>query len=116
LNWAGAGGERFASHPVGSLEGQWTAVELAKSVAPPEPMLWPGLYRRADGALRALHAPDVPIPAVRPTDWRERLSRLRETARGQFQLAPVFAAGSLACVALAALLWKGGKRREFGPA
>jgi hypothetical protein len=109
FNWAGAGGERFASYPVGSLEGDWQAVELAGSATPPQPMLWPGLYRRAsDGVVRALHAPDVPIALDVPsqTDWRERLSRLIAEAGGRTELTPGLALAALVCLALAAWTWK----------
>jgi hypothetical protein len=108
FDWAGAGGERFASYPVGSLAGEWRAVELAGSVAPPEPGLWPGLYRRAsDGALRALHAPDVPLPDVPAVpDGRPRLERRAADAGGRFELAGVLSLLAVACVALAAVAWK----------
>ena len=106
FNWVGAGGERFASHPVGSLAADWRAVELAGSVAPPEPGLWPGLYRRADGTLRALHAPDVPFPTPPETNWQEQLARLTRDARGGFVLAPWLAVLALMSLLLAAWLWK----------
>jgi hypothetical protein len=108
LNWAGEGGERFASYPVGSLEADvdWTPVELAGSPAPPEPKLWPGLYRRADGTLRALNAPDVPLPPVGETDWRERIARIAEGVDGRSDVSPAFILAALACLAGAAGLWK----------
>jgi hypothetical protein len=79
---------------VGTLEGDWRAVELAGSAAaagagPPEPGLWPGLYRLSDGTLRALHAPDVPFPDVAETGWRERLAALADDAQARVDLAPV---------------------------
>jgi hypothetical protein len=108
FNWAGAGGERFASYPVGSLEGDWQAVELAGSVVPPEPGLWPGLYRRAsDGVLGAVYAPDVPFPAPPDaTDARRRLERVADGAGGRFELSGVLSLLAVVCVALAALAWK----------
>jgi hypothetical protein len=104
--WAGAGGERFASHPVGSLEGRWDAVELAGSAAPPEPGLWPGLYRRPDGTLRALHAPDVPFPPFAGSDWRARLAGLERDGPGRLALAPGLSLAALACLLLAGAAWK----------
>jgi hypothetical protein len=108
LNWAGEGGEQFASYPVGSLETDvdWTPVELAGSPAPPEPKLWPGLYRRADGTLRALNAPDVPLPPVGETDWRERIARIAEGVDGRSDVSPAFIVLALACLAGSAGLWK----------
>jgi hypothetical protein len=105
FNWGGAGGEVFASHPVGSLEGDWTPVENAGSVSPPERLLWPGVYRRNDGTLRAINAPDVPTPAPRDTHWRERLKRL-EKQLGQVDLSPWLALAALVCLCGSALLWK----------
>jgi hypothetical protein len=107
FNWAGAGGERFTSYPVGTpLEGEWAAVELAKSITPPEAKIWPGLYRRSDGPLRALHAPDVPIPAPTPTNWRERLSRLSDDPSGHYDIGPLLACLAILCLLGAALTWK----------
>lgn len=111
FNWVGAGGKRFASHPVGSLDdSDWKPLELAgllTDAIEPEPKLWPGLYQRSDGTLRALNAPDVPIPpAPAQADWRQRLTALAKEAGGQVELTPVVAAGSLVCLALAAWAWK----------
>jgi hypothetical protein len=106
LSWAGAGGERFAAHPVGSLDGEWTAVELAPCVAPPEPKLWPGLYRRADGTLRALRAPDVTDAATGGDDWRERLARTDDGKGGRVDLSGVIALIALICLLGAAATWK----------
>lgn len=106
FSWAGAGGERFVSHPVGSLEGGWQEVELAGSFVAPEPGLWPGLYRRADGTLRALHAPDVPFPTPRETNWRARLDQLARDGSARLELAPAVALLAVACLLLAAAAWK----------
>lgn len=115
FNWAGAGGERFASYPVATLEGDWEAVELAEALVPPEHGLWPGLYRRADGTLRALHAPHVPFPAPRQTDWRDRLARLARDAQGRLALAPGLSLLGLICLLLAMLLWKPRRRAVSQP-
>jgi hypothetical protein len=111
LNWVGAAGDRFASYPVGSLDdADWKPVELA-ALPPgtelPEPKLWPGLYQRSDGTVRALNAPDVPIPPPPPAtaDWRQRLAAVDKQAR-QVDLAPTLAAAALVCLALAAWTWK----------
>jgi hypothetical protein len=107
FNWAGGGAERFTSYPVGTpMDGQWSAVELAGSVVPPEAGLWPGLYRRSDGQLRALHAPDVPIPAPLASNWRERLDRLRSNSAGKLDLTPWLSCLAIACLAGAAATWK----------
>jgi hypothetical protein len=106
LNWAGTGEERFASYPVGSLEGNWTAVELAGSIAPPESLFWPGLYRRGDGTLRALHAPDVPFPLPAQHNWRAQLARLGSDSSGRRSLAPAMSVLALSCLALSAWGWK----------
>jgi hypothetical protein len=127
FNWLGGGGsgggagepERFAAHPVGTLDGDWTAVELAPSVAPPEPKLWPGLYRRADGTPRALCPPELPgVADARPptTDWRERLRRLMaETPAGRAELGPGIALAALVCLAGAAAVWKRRERAADAP-
>ena len=114
LNWAGAGGERFSAHPAGSLEGDWTPVELAPSVAPPEAKLWPGLYRRSDGVLRALRAPDLSEVAPAPTDWRERLGREGDGSGARVEMAPWMLLSSLLCLLGAAMLWKREEQRVAG--
>jgi hypothetical protein len=110
FNWIGAGGERFESYPVGSLDdSDWKRVELAglpPGSARPEPKLWPGLYQRSDGTFRALNAPDVPFPPPpAKADWQDRLAAVEKQAR-QVDLAPVLAAAALVCLALAASTWK----------
>jgi hypothetical protein len=107
FNWAGAGGEQFASHGVGSLEGEWSPVELAPSAAPPEPLLWPGLYRRSDGVVRAVHPPNVKtsLDSSRP-DWRERLAAAERATNGQHAAGPLVALMSLLCVGGSGILWK----------
>jgi hypothetical protein len=112
FNWVGEGVERFASYPVGThLEGQWTPVELAESVTSPEPLRWPGLQRRSDGMLRALHAPDVPFPMPVASNWRERMEKLRGDPSGHVEFAPWLSSLAVVCMAGAAATWK---RREAG--
>jgi hypothetical protein len=107
FNWAGAGGERFASYPVGTeLEGNWSVAELAGSVTPPEPRLWPGLYRRGDETLCAIHTPDVPFPLPTATNWRERLATLRDDPAGRSDVGPLLACLAVVCLCGAALTWK----------
>jgi hypothetical protein len=111
FNWAGAGGDQFSAYPVGSLDdAAWKPVELAGLAAGwarPEPKLWPGLYQRSDGLIRAINAPDLPIPPPPAAggDWQERLAVSSRDAR-QVELTPMLAAAAVACLALAAWTWK----------
>ncbi len=53
LDWVGGGGsEQYVAQPVGMLGDEWTRVDDSPVPAGIEPGFWPGLYRRADGALR----------------------------------------------------------------
>ncbi len=106
FNWIGSGGEQFASHPVGLLDGNWTPIELAPSALSPEAGLWPGLYRRADGILRTLHAPATPQSQVPNTPWQDRLERWRRETTRRLPLAPIFLIISLICIGITTLLWK----------
>jgi hypothetical protein len=103
LNWVSeAGGEQFAASEVGD--------------APPEfrplsgPELWPGIYRRADGALLAVHAPPVRFVSPAPSEARDDALRQRlaalaaEPTRGS-TLAPYLLFAAAAAMLLAAMAW-----------
>ena len=103
FDWLGEGGETFNAYPVAALGPEWNPV---RPVA--EPGLTPGLYRRADGALRAVNASDVRIPLPITTDWRSALAAAASTTlreHGTFSLSPALIILALTCLCVAAAAW-----------
>lgn len=104
FDWLGQGGETFASHPVESLGVSWR--RITDGPADAEAGLWPGLYERSDGTLRAVNAPAVTLPPpLTASDSRARLSRASSTGIGDRSLAPYLLLGALACALGAAVRW-----------
>lgn len=104
FDWAGGGGARYVAHPLSEWTSEWKPTKSAN----PNPGMWPGLYRRSDGALRAFNAPDVILPAPATTEWRAQLAALASST-GRTELSGrlfVIAAG---CLVIAAATWQ--KRR-----
>src|SRR5207249_6533909 len=65
FDWVGGGGEEFVAQTTGQLGSEWSPIESQ----PPglKPGWSPGIYRRRDGALLAVNAPDVTIAQNKPT-------------------------------------------------
>ena len=110
FDWLGEGGEHFASSPIGLLGPEWTI-----AAATPEPGLWPSVYRRSDGALRAVNALDVRIPKAVTTDWKARLqsaSNLTTANASSIPLFPWLLLASLLAICLAAFAWPRDRTRR----
>ena len=107
FDWLGQGGDAFLSHPIALLGDEWRRV----TDGPPgtEPGLWPGVYQRGDGTLRAVNAGGhaKPAPASTTHDWRQRLADLASGRAGGRPLSPYLLIASLACALGAALRWPG---------
>lgn len=105
FDWAGGGGASYAGHSLADWTSQWKPAEPDIS----EPGMWPGLYRRSDGALRAFNPPDVILPPLQSSDWRRQLASLDRTFN-RVELSGALLVGAAACVVLAAMVWK--RRRK----
>jgi hypothetical protein len=104
FDWLGRGGDAFVAHPIGLLENDWRRVTHGPEGT--EPGLWPGIYQRSDGTLRAVNAPFVKPPDVRPvTDWQQRLAQALAHGRGGRALSPYLLLAALLCAAGAACCW-----------
>ena len=107
FDWLGQGGDAFVAHPIGLLGDEWRRV----TDGPPgtEPGLWPGVYQRGDGTLRAVNAgaDAKPAPSSTTNDWQQRLARLASRRVGGRQLSPYLLIAALACALGAALRWPG---------
>ncbi|HEV2295926.1 MAG TPA: hypothetical protein VGR35_18915 [Tepidisphaeraceae bacterium] len=105
FDWLGQGEAEFAAHPIGLLGDGWRRV--TDGPAGTEPGLWPGIYERGDGTLRAVNAGAHAPPAVPPieSDWRPELARLVRSGTGGRTLSPYLLLAALACALGAALCW-----------
>lgn len=113
FDWLGEGAEQFTSHPIGALGPEWSTTPPAA-----EPGLWPGIYRRADGALRAVNAIDVRIPQRAQTDWRSALARAAALTIGEagaVPLAPALLLLAMLAVCIAAVAWPARAGRRVHP-
>lgn len=109
FDWAAGPAERFTDYPLSQWTPEWKPTEQS----PFEPGMWPGLYRRSDGALRAFNAPDVAVQTPQQTDWRDQLKRL-SAATDRLDLSGPLLIAAAACMVIAALTWK--KSRRASPA
>ena len=110
FDWLGEDGEHFASSPIELLGPEWTT-----AAATPEPGLWPGLYRRSDGTLRAVNGLDVRIPKAATTRWKSRLQSATDFTTadaGSIPLFPWLLLTSFIALCLAALLWPRDRSRR----
>jgi hypothetical protein len=113
FTWLGAGGaSEFVAHPVGQLGDDWSRVDDSPAPAGVEPGLWPGLYRRRDGAMRAINAPDVQWQPPAVTDWRRQLDRQAVQTGGTFPLRSWPCLAAIACAALAAVVWPSSRSKN----
>lgn len=101
FDWTGGGDASFAAH---GLE-QWTPEWKSTVPIDAPPGLWPGLYRRSDGAMRAFNAPAIPPGPPIHSDWRAKLANLRRVPAGMELSAPLLIA-AIACLVLSAASWQ----------
>lgn len=114
FNWVGEGGEEFRGHQAAPLGSEWTAAESPSRPAGVENGLWPGIYRRADGALRAVNAPPARFGAPGGATWEAELRRLALRQSGQggaVHLAALMLLMALGCLVAASMLWRPALRR-----
>jgi hypothetical protein len=110
FDYAGGGEGHFASHPLSDWSSQW------KPSAPTisGPGLWPGLYRRSDGALRAFDAPDILLRASPHTDWRAHLRTVRGS-NARIDLSGALLIAATACIVVASMTWRRPIAGSLGP-
>jgi hypothetical protein len=116
FDWTGQGGEEFVAQTTGDLDGAW--IPTANQPAGLKPGRWPGIYRRSDGALLAVNAPDVPIPQPSLDNWKEKLAELAKEHRathGVVHLTTPLILTAILLMLLAALSWRGGLKKLRQP-
>lgn len=103
----GQGGDAFVAHPIGLLGNGWQRV--TEGPAGTEPGLWPGIYERGDGTLRAVNAGAHTKPSIPPIeqDWQQRLAPLAGSRTGGRGLSPYLLLAALFCTVGAAAAWPG---------
>jgi hypothetical protein len=112
FDWTGTGGEEFVAQSTGDLDSTWQAPP--NYPAGLKPGWWPGIYRRADGALLAVNAPDVPIPQPTLDDWKKKLAELakeHQQSVGTAYLTTPLILAAILLMLLAAITWRGGLKK-----
>jgi hypothetical protein len=109
FDWAGQGGDAYATDRVHPIDGTWKLVTTDDASKRYDPPL-PGVYRRSDGALLAMSALDVKFTPPKPFD-RTRLETFLHDSADRANLRPLF----LAMAMLSALvsLWLFKPRQAF---
>jgi hypothetical protein len=103
LDWLGGGGDvTYTASTVAESGPDWAPPAGAGEGIGANH--WPGLFRRADGALKAVNSGLITPGAVSDTGWKTQIPTLRTGALTP--LAPWVALAALVCLALAAALWK----------
>jgi hypothetical protein len=99
LDWIGQAGTQFTSFPLGEPMLDWLPMT--------GPAGFPGIYQRADGALRAFNTFELPLssPPASTPDWRERLRALAARHAGH-SMGGTIALLALVCLLLAFATWR----------
>jgi hypothetical protein len=109
FDWLGQGGESYASH----LLAEWTPEWKPRDFNAARAGLWPGLYIRSDGTLRAFDAADVPVEPTTRTGWQEKLKAIAQRRRGSLNVVPLLALAAAGCLMLSAMTWKKRNKPSF---
>jgi len=113
FDWVGSGGEEFTSQTTAQLGNEWTPIDPQPNDLKPG---WcPGIYRRADGALLAVNAPDIELPQTsQAPDWRSQLAAIageyRAATATRWLTIPLLLCAMVLMV-LAAATWRGGLKK-----
>lgn len=101
FDWAGGAGRTWLARPLDQWTSEWKPTDSASEATG----LWPGLYRRSDGALRAFNAPDVTLPPPPRTDWRSQVAHLQSESSRLDLAHPLLVLAAVAMLVSAAT-WK----------
>ncbi|HEV8377619.1 MAG TPA: hypothetical protein VGP99_02125, partial [Tepidisphaeraceae bacterium] len=116
FDWVGEGGEEFVARRTGDLGNAWTSTQ--EQPAGLKPGWWPGVYRRSDGALLAVNAPDVIVSKSLASDWKPKLAELGRQHRqktGVKNLTTPLILAAMGLMLLSALTWRGGLKKLREP-
>jgi len=100
FNWVGGGSQTYTSYSIDEWRPEWRAVEPLAG----QEGLWPGIYRRSDGAMRAFNCPDHLVQPPPVLDWHKRLSDLPPAAQGR-DISAWLVVAAMACMVLSVLSW-----------
>ena len=115
FNWLGEGAEDYRAYATGPLGAEWSPLEGA--VAGADNGLWPGIYRRSDGVMRAVNAPQVPFGPTGDDAWQRALRRLAQSdgsRRADLPLRTAAVLAALGCLLASAILWRPAVRQGAG--
>lgn len=106
FDWIGNGANpEYRAHPVARLGKEWKRADDSPVPAGVENGLWPGLYRRGDGTLLAINAPDTKWEQPLKTGWQAKLARQQTGGAVKVSLAPDLCAAAVIAGMLAAGFW-----------
>jgi hypothetical protein len=109
LDWVGQGGEEFTADPTQSLGAEWKLQTPPLAAFDPSP----GIYRRTEGARRALNCANVRFTPPPQTDWRAQLISISHSQSTGIDLRPPMLLVALLLILAATGLWK--RERHFAP-
>jgi hypothetical protein len=101
FDWVGGGSQTYVSHSIDEWSPPWRSIEPLMG----QEGLWPGIYRRTDGTIRAFNDPDLALMPPAVLDWHEHLSDLPPGALGR-DVSGSFVIAALACMVLCAMTWR----------
>jgi Aerotolerance regulator N-terminal len=105
FDWLGQTTEpRYASHAPELLGVDWQRVDDSPAPGGIKAGEWPGLYRRSDGVIRAINAPDVAWSNAENDDGLPKLSTAAASGESMTNLAPIVCIAAIALVAMAAAM------------
>src|SRR5207249_962585 len=102
LDWLGEGGSGYSWQTPAQLGPEWARDPTMPAIAL-EPA--PGVYRRSDGAVRALNVSDVRLNPAPRIDWRAKLHSLQSHQAGT-DLRPSTLLAAILLAGGAMLAWK----------
>jgi hypothetical protein len=116
FDWLGHGGaEPYVAEPVQPLDGEWHRLDDLSGPRATDVEPAPGVWGRADGALRALNRIDVKLDPPPPSDWRAKLAALPRSVSARSDLSKTALLVALCAALIASLTW-GSVKRAAGPA
>jgi hypothetical protein len=102
LDWVGQGREEFTADSMQSLGSEWKLQSAPVAGFDPSP----GIYRRANSALRAENATDLRFTPPPQADWRAQLASISQSQHAGIDLRPPMLLLAMLLILASTVLWK----------